>query len=836
MRVPLSWLTDFTPIDIDVFDAAAVARFGEVLDGLGLVVEGVETIGGALPGVVLARIVEINAIEGADRVRQVFVDNGSDNHLEIVCGATNFELGDVVPLATIGTKLPGGMVIAERKMRGATSFGMLCSGRELELDDDAAGLMIVASPGAKSAVLPEGVVLGRRLDDYLGLLPEIVFDVAIEPNRPDCLSMIGIARDVAAKLGLPFSYPTPIVEEGDVDASTLASVGIAPDAGCTAIVGRVLRGVSEFASPEFVRRRLELAGMRPISAVVDASNYVMLEFGQPTHAYDLHKLQSGGIRVRMARPGERLRTLDDVERTLGQERLADGDIIDVDDMVITDADDNLVGLAGVMGGAESEITPATTDVLLESACFDSIMVGRTSARLGLRSEASARFWRGVDPEGLERAADRFCELVQIGAKTAGVAVPVAACGRVRAEKAPYTPLVLRLRVDRANALLGTALQMSEVVSLLEPIGFLLGASEDGFDVEVPSWRVDVTREVNLIEELARHYGYDRIGKRERRSPRVGTFTPYQARRRGLRAALVGAGINEAWTSSIVDPEIELRSGATGPFIELTNPIVQGETVLRSGLMGGLLRAIVHNESHRNADIRLFEIGKVFHGLDNDGRPFEREQLGVALASSNDAMDAMALFELVVEALGIDVDGFIFEQGEFRPVEDEALATGMHPTRSALVMARRADPRTRPVLGVVGEVDTFVLKESGVSQPRVGWIVADLEGLFSLPMRSKRAVPVSKYPSADVDLAFILDEDVPADRLQEQLVRGAGELLWSIQLIDVYRGDAVQPGTRSLTYRLRLGALDHTLTESELAAVRRAAIDLAEKRLPARLRS
>jgi phenylalanyl-tRNA synthetase beta chain len=836
LRVPLSWLTDFTPIDVDVFDASAVTALGEVLDGLGLVVEGIDTIGGALPGIVLARVVEINAIPGADRVRQVFVDDGSDPRLEIVCGATNFALGDVVALATIGTKLPGGMVIAERKMRGATSHGMLCSSRELELDEDAAGLMIVASPGALSTPLPEGVELGRGLDDFLGLVPEIVFDIAVEPNRPDCLSVLGIARDLAAKLGLPFSYPTPDVEYDEVDATALASVAIADGAGCSALVGRVLRGVTEFASPEFVRRRLELAGMRPISAVVDASNYVMLEFGQPTHAYDLDKLDGRAIRVRMARPGEVLTTLDGEERILGQERLADGDVVDVEDMVITDGADKVVGLAGVMGGADTEITSATTNVMLESACFDSIMVGRTSARLGLRSEASARFWRGVDPAGQERAADRFCELVQIAAKEAGAPVPVGTRGAVRAERVPYTPLRLSLRVERVNALLGTVLTSSEVASLLGAIGFQISGTGEVFDVVVPSWRVDVSREVNLIEEVARHFGYDRIGKRERRSPRVGAFTPYQSRRRKLRSALLGAGINEAWTSSIVDPEIEARTGAVGPFIELTNPIVQGETVLRSGLMGGLLQAIVHNESHRNADIRLFEVGKVFGGLDNDGRPFEQEQLAVALGSGVDARGAMALFSVLVEALGIDADEFVFEQGEFRPVEGEPLATGMHPTRSALVMPRRADPRSRPVVAVIGEVDKAVLSANDIAEARVGWIVADLVGLFSLPIRTQIAKPVSKYPSSDVDLAFILDEEVAAERLKEHLERGAGELLQSIQLIDVYRGDTVTPGTRSLTFRLRLGALDHTLTDAEVGVARASAIDLAEKRLPARLRS
>jgi phenylalanyl-tRNA synthetase beta chain len=388
LRVPLSWLKDFTPLEVDVFDEAAVRALATSLDALGLVVESIETVGGALPGVVLARIMEIHAIEGADRVRKVLVDDGEHSRLEIVCGATNFALGDVVPLATIGTRLPGGTVIAERRMRGATSNGMLCSEKELEIADDAAGLMIVASPGGVDEPLPEAVRLGRRLDDYLGLVPEVVFDIAVEPNRPDALSIAGIARDLAAKLGLAFSIPAPVVAEGGTEASALGSVAIETEEGCSGVVGRVLEGVAEFASPTLVRRRLELAGVRQYNAVVDASNYVMLEFGQPTHAYDLDRLGGHGIVVRMARSGEELTTLDGERRVLGRERQADGDVAEIAELVIADVADTPVGVAGVMGGLDTEITPATTTVLLEVANFDPLLIGRTSARLGLRSEAS----------------------------------------------------------------------------------------------------------------------------------------------------------------------------------------------------------------------------------------------------------------------------------------------------------------------------------------------------------------------------------------------------------------------------------------------------------------
>jgi phenylalanyl-tRNA synthetase beta chain len=836
LRVPLSWLQDFTPVDVDVFDDRAVRELASTLDGLGLVVESIETVGGALPGVVLARIMEIHAIEGADRVRKVLVDDGERARLEIVCGATNFALGDVVPLATIGTRLPGGMVIAERKMRGATSNGMLCSEKELELADDAAGLMIIASPGDAEAPLPDAVRLGRRLDDYLGLAPEVVFDVAVEPNRPDALSIVGIARDLAAKLGLAFSIPTPVVAEGATEARELASVAIATDEGCAAVVGRVLEGVAEFPSPALVRRRLELAGVRQFNAVVDASNYVMLEFGQPTHAYDLDRLGGSGIVVRLARSGEEVTTLDGERRVLGRERLADGDVVDLTELVIADVTDAPVGLAGVMGGLDTEITEDTTTVLLEVANFDPLLIGRTSARLGLRSEASQRFWRGIDPLGLNRAADRFCELVQQAAREADLPVPLAATGTLRAEMSPYAPTEVTVRIDRVNALLGTSLGKEEILDLLAPIGFAAKDAAEALLVTVPSWRVDATREVDVIEEIARHYGYERIGRSDRRSPRVGMLTSHQERRRRLRAALSGAGVSEAWTSSLVDPRIEAATGAPGPFTEVVNPIVRDETVLRTSLMGGLLAAVTFNEARRNGGVRFFSIGSVFGLPDTDGRPIEEEQIAIALAASDDAASAMALFRQLAEAIGIDPDGYVFEQGEGRALDDERLATGMHPTRAAIVMPRRADPRTRPVVAAVGEVDPEVLRETGVVANRVGWIVASLPGLFSLPMRSDKAKAVSKFPTADLDLAFVLDDAVPAARLLETLQRAAGALLESISLIDVYRGDAVAAGTRSLAVRLRLGAIDRTLVDADIAAVQRDAIELVESRLPARLRS
>ncbi|HWC39968.1 MAG TPA: phenylalanine--tRNA ligase subunit beta, partial [Acidimicrobiales bacterium] len=367
MRVPLSWLRDFTPVEGDPDELAAT------FDDLGLVVEGVERVGEGLDGVVVARVLAIDAIPSADYITRVTVDAG-DGPVEVVCGATNFAVGDVVPLATVGTVLTGGLTVTRRKMKGVESNGMLCSGHELGLSEDSAGILVLGSDGSGGGI---DAAPGTPLTDALGLEADVVFDLEIEGNRPDALSIAGVARDVAARLGLPFAIPEPRVVEGEVPATRLASAAVeAPDL-CPRLLVRVLVDVRVGASPPLVARRLTLAGMRPINSVVDASNYVMLELGQPTHPYDLDRLGGGGLLVRRARSGDSIVTLDGEERGLGSESN--------EDLLICDAESAPVGIAGIMGGATSEISPDTSRVLLEVANFDAMAIARTSARLGLRT-------------------------------------------------------------------------------------------------------------------------------------------------------------------------------------------------------------------------------------------------------------------------------------------------------------------------------------------------------------------------------------------------------------------------------------------------------------------
>jgi phenylalanyl-tRNA synthetase beta chain len=805
MRVPLSWLRDFAPIEADPVDV------GETLDDLGLVVEDIERVGEGLDGVVVARVLAIDPIPSADHIRLVTVDAGDGRSLEVVCGATNFSVGDLVPLATVGTVLPGGMAVSRRKMKGVESNGMLCSGSELGLSEDAAGILVVGSSPDDDGLAAEP---GTPLIEALGIEPDVVFNLEIEGNRPDALSIAGVARDLAARLRLPFSIPDPHPAEGGVGVADLATAIVeAPDL-CPRLLVRALVDVRVGASPPWVARRLVLAGMRPINSIVDASNYVMLELGQPTHPYDLDRLGGHGLLVRRARPGETITTLDGEERQLG----VPGRGGEADDCLICDADGSPEGIAGIMGGAASEITASTSRVLLEVANFKPMAIARTSARLGLRTEASVRFERGADPEALERAGARVCELVAgVGGTTARGTLDV------RGELVP--PPVVRLRTDRVNAILGTELDDATVRHYLTPLGFEVSPEAPRVQqVRIPTFRPDSTREIDLIEEVARLHGYARIPRTVPPPPGVGRLTPYQRDRRRVREVLAGVGADEAWTASLLAPGDHEAVGLNGRSVEVENPLAAEESVLRRTLLPGMLRALALNSSHRYPDLRLFEVGHVF-GWPRPGEPLpdEAEHLGVALAwPADDARSAVEVWRALHDALRLESVSI-----------QAAPLPGLHPTRSASLVVGK----TGAELGGLGEVDPDVLSAFGLGarSGRVGWIEVDLGLLVSAPRRSDQARPVSRFPSSDVDLAFAVDESTPAGAVQETLAEAGGDLLVELALFDVYRGERMPPGRRSLAFRLRFCALDHTLTDEEVGEARRRCIEAVESTHPAELR-
>ncbi len=777
MRVLLSWLRDFAPIEGDPVE------LGENLSDLGMAVESIEYPGAGLDGIVVARVLELRAHPNADRMQLVDVDAGDGQALQICCGAFNMAVGDLVPLATIGTVMPNGMKIERSKKRGEWSNGMLCSGRELGLGDDHAGIWIL------SVDEPPGTDLRAAL----GIEADVLYDLEINPNRPDAMSVAGVARDLAARLGVPFHLPEPgVPSAGDGPPSRPASVEILDPDICGRFYTRVLEGVQIGPSPAWIADRLVALGMRPINCVVDASNYVMLELGQPTHTYDLDRLAVGadgtaGLRVRRGRDGETLETLDGVVRTVGP-----------GDAVITDADDVAVGLAGVMGGASTEISDTTTSVLLELAWWDPMTVARTSKRLNLRSEASARFERGTDPEVAELAARRFAELLApTGARLTDDVVDA------RGELAG--PARVQLRTARVNAVLGTDLSGERIAELLRPIGFEVApAGEDAQQVTVPSFRPDTTTEIDVIEEVARHFGYANITPTVPRSLRAGRLTPRQRDRRFVRDVLVGLGYDEAMPLAFLAPDDLDRAGVPQPSIRLTNPLAAEESVLRPSLRPGLLKSIRYNQSHRQRDVALFEIGKAFGLPAGPGLPDEREVLAVVRADA-DVSAVVEVWSVLRDSLRLD--GVTLDQ---RPVD------GLHPGRSArLVVGDRG-------LGALGEVDPAVLSALDIDG-RVAWLEVDLDAALDLPHGVESYTPVSRYPSSDIDVAFVVAEDVTAGSVRATIAAAGAPLVRAVRLFDVFRSEALGPDRRSLAFALRLQADDRTLTDDEVADVRAAVI-------------
>ncbi|MHB1509886.1 MAG: phenylalanine--tRNA ligase subunit beta [Acidimicrobiales bacterium] len=824
MRTPLSWLQSLTPLPVAATDRGAVAELASELDSLGLVVERVEKVGEGLADVVLARVVEISAIAGADRIRKVVLDRGDPNPVEVVCGAWNFEVGDVVPLAPVGAVLPGGFRMERRKMRGVVSNGMICSARELGLGADHEGILVLSS--ARGRVPEPGITLA----EHLGIAADVVFDLAIEPNRPDCLCMAGIARDLAARFKLPFHLPEPLITESDLLAASLASVAVEARELCYRLSGRVLTNVALVPSPMLVQRRLTMAGMRPINSVVDASNYVMLELGQPTHPYDLDRLAGRGLIARAARPGEAVVTLDGETRILGTRDARPGDDLAALDCVICDAEGAPIGIAGVMGGRSSEVEDATSSVLLETALFNPVAVLRSARLVGLRTEASIRFERGVDSEGVERAAARVCELIVDAARSAGTQLPSIARGLLDDQPVISAPVRIPLAPDRINALLGTTLGVEEMAGLLEPIGYRADIRPDSFDVLAPSFRPDVRREADVAEDIARCFGYSNVARTNRRSPYVGRLDEVQHLRRRIRRILSGLGAHEAWTSSITDPLDHARACWGGPLLRLRNPMVEEESALRPALLAGLLMAVRHNVGHRQAYVRLFEIGDVFRAPDvTGGLPVEQERIALVLAGeTDDAVAAVQAWRAIEEALGLcEIEFRQQDEGTAVPPE----LAGLHPTRSCrLVLSSDG-----AVLGSLGEVDPDVISSFALPHPRIGWLELDMVRLLGAPRRSTQARPVSRYPSSDVDLAFVVEQSTPAAQVRDILQAAGTELCESVELFDVYRGPGLRAGERSLAFRMRFCAVDHTLTDAEVAELRRQSLEAVESALPARLR-
>lgn len=773
MKVPLSWLREFCPTSL------APEELAERLTLQGVEVEAILHPWEQLGGITVARVLDVRDHPNADRLCVATIDTGAGER-EVVVGVRNMGPGDLVPYAAPGATLPGlESALERREIRGTVSDGMICSPKELGISQDHTGIL----------VLSDHAEPGEDVKALLGL-DDAVLDLDIFPNRPDLFSVIGVAREVAAATGEEFHVSEPSLEESKEKTKDAGAVEVRDEVGCPRFVVRVIRGVAMGASPLEAQIRLSAAGMRPLANVVDATNYVMLETGQPLHAFDLARVAAGRLIVRRAEQGEKLATLDGEDRALTDE-----------DLLVTD-DTGPLGIAGIIGGASSEVSDATTDVLLECANWEPVSILRTARRLGIRTEASVRFERGVDPEAPPAAADRCAGL--IAAWSGGEVL----AGAIDVGGAPLRRAVT-LRPDRASGLLGFDISTDEAVAAFERLRLPAKASKDVVTVEVPGYRVDLEREADLVEEVARVGGYERVPSSLPGVRQAGGLSPEQRLGRRIRDVLVRAGLIEASTSSFApSSDAGLFGDARARPVRIANPVAEDEAFLRTSLLPGLLRVARRNIAHRRLSVAIFEVGAVFH---TDDPVTEADHLAVVLAGQAgeewprekralDALDAKGLLDHLLEGLGIS--GTTLEVPAGPPY---------HPSRSAAVLA--AGER----IGELGELHPDALEPFDLAAPVVALELAR-RPLIERSAREAAFEDISRFPPVHRDLAFLVGDDVRASDLRHALIAAGGPLLDRLLLFDVFEGGPVPEGKRSLAFSVDFRAADRTLTDDEVDGI------------------
>ena len=799
MKVSLKWLSEYVEVPEDT------QAFCDKLDLTGTGVEGVDESGAAFSGVVVGQIVSKVAHPDSDHLWCTLVDVGECNvdadgkptPLEIVCGAQNFEEGDKIPVAMVGAELPGGFKIKKSKMRGKVSMGMNCSLKELGLGEGVNGLHI----------LPADAPVGMDFARYMGLSDRIL-DLEITPNRPDCLSMEGMAREVGAMYRVPVSSVTEGHElaECDTPADSLVSVEIADPELCPRYTARVIRNVKVGPSPDWLAERVTAAGSRPINNVVDITNYVLFLLGQPLHAFDYDALDvedDGKVHVivRAAEDGEQFTTLDGEERELTH------------DMTVIATPKRAVALAGVMGGLDTEVSEGTTTILLEAATFSQAHTSRTSRNLGLISESSLRYERKVDAERIQRNTDFAAALI---AELAGGEV----CrGTVDEWPVKEEPIALKFRHARFCAMMGADIPRSEAEDILTRLGCQVrDAGEDVLDVDVPSFRPDLEREIDLYEEVLRLYGMEKIpstlpGGRGR----IGKLSPAQQIEAKLHHTLRASGMNETMTYAFASPtdlaQLRMDGCVNGEAVELINPLNAEQSVMRQSLIPGLLRSVAYNQNHGVENIQLYETGNVFSAAEGRKKPKEHQKIAGVMAGAMeragwnvtarafDFFDGKGVLENIARELALP-------KVQFKKLEADE-APYLQPGRAARMVANGAD------LGWVGEIHPLAAAAYEAEAPVVAFEL-DVNALVKAARPARDYVEVPEFPPVNMDVAFVVKEDVTNERLTQAIKSAGGKLLAEVHLFDVYR-DMLRLGVgkKSMAYALEYRAADRTLTGEEV---------------------
>jgi phenylalanyl-tRNA synthetase beta chain len=771
VRVPLGWAREFAPTDLSAEDLA------ELLTHRGVHVEGVERPWAGLSGVVVVRVLEVRDHPNSEKLCITRIQHGA-GEIELVVGVRNMVAGDLVPWAPPGSRVPVlDEPLGQREIRGVTSNGMLCSPRELAISADHGGIL----------TLPDTWAVGDDLAATLELdLP--VLDIEVEPNRPDLLSVYGVAREIALATGVSMRPLDLRLAETNEVAADVASIAIEAPEACPRYVARILRGVAHRSSPLVAQARLTASGMRPIDAVVDATNYAMLELGQPLHAFDLATLAGPGIVVRHARADEHIITLDGIDRAL-----------EPSDLLICDLE-RPVALAGVMGGQTSEVSEATDDLLLESAYFTRGGILLTARRLELHSEASHRFERGTDPEALDAAAARAASLIS---EWTGATV---ASGTASAGETPTRHWV-GMRPTRAESLLGYPVTADDAIGVFDVLGMDHRQLDGVIEVEVPGYRTDVEAEVDLIEEIVRIQGYERVGSVMPRAPQPGGIPPMAAFASRAKDTLVRAGLREVRPVPFVS-QADLDLFGDADAVRVTNPLRAEEGFLRTRLTPGLLRTVARNLARGVRHVAIFEVGTTFRLAD----PFvEQRKLGFAICGPAgdgwadgrrpfDVLDATGIVESVLADLGVP----LFDLGDHPGMP-------FHPGRAAAVSVggRHA--------GVVGEIHPTVAAGLGI-EGRVAVGVLGLGPLLDARTDIVEVREVPRFPPVLRDLAFVVPIDVAVGDVAAAIADAGAPELSRGELFDVFEGPPLAEGSRSLAFTIELRNPERTLTDEEAQSV------------------
>ena len=789
MRVSINWLRDYVDIPVSPEELA-----GE-LTMAGVEVSKVEALTDNMPGVLVGSVLKVEPHPSADKLSLCTVEAG-EKTATIVCGALNVRDGLKVAVALPGARLPSGMKIKSRKIRGVLSEGMICSPDELALSTEAESILELA----------DDAPVGLPLTSYLGS-EDTVLELDLTPNRPDCLSHIGIAREVRALFNVPLTIQKTSLNEDTEHTAEAATIEIRDNENCPRYTARIVKGVRIGPSSSLVQRRLRAVGLRPINNVVDAANYVLMDIGHPIHTFDYDRLEGHSIVVRCGRGGEEVVTLD-------------GDRITVDESVLLICDAKKpVAIAGIVGLRNSEVTAETTNVLIESAYFNPMSIRRSAKKLGLPTDASRRFERGADPNILSEALHRVAELI---VKEAGGTILK---GVIDVSARAFSPEEITLRRDRLAALLGTGIQSKEIRRILKALGFDVVAEKNRkFRVKVPTFRPDVTREVDIIEEIARIFGYDNVQSDPRRPILLDTpansLEDFTSR---LKQILLKLSFTEVYTNSLLEESISSLTSRPGAAVPVQNPISSALSRLRTSLLPGLLETVAYNKNRQRHDLRLFEEGIVFERSEDAPTGVKETQhvAGVTAGETSpiqwnrppnptDFFDMKGAVEMLSKCLGTP------------PLKYRRMANPLYQMAQAVF----ADGEE---LGCIALVQPNITETFDIDDP-VYYFELEVSALMTASSQSIRFRPPPLYPTVDRDICLVVPEKVPAEEVADVIVRNGGKLLCSSSLLDVYHGAPLHEGTKSLTYRLRFQSDTRTLRESDVdklfeAIVQAAAVEV-----------